>query len=95
MIKRILLRPIITEKSIAATAKQKYSFKVANTAKKPEIASAVENLYKVNVEKVNVSNFYGKIKNYRGIPAGQTKNYKKAQVTLKTGQKIADFMIKE
>ena len=52
----IILKPIITEKSMDMIADKKYVFKVAKTATKPEIAKAVEELFKVKVADVNTMN---------------------------------------
>ena len=62
-------------------------FKVASDATKPEIKAAVELLFKVQVESVQVANVKGKEKRF-GRFIGRRKNWKKAYVSLKPGQEI-------
>jgi large subunit ribosomal protein L23 len=82
-----ILSPIITEKATQLSEQNKVVFKVAGDATKPEIAEAVENLFKVNVVKVNTINVKGKTKRFRGRE-GQRSDVKKAIVTLAEGQSI-------
>ncbi|MBS6457691.1 MAG: 50S ribosomal protein L23 [Firmicutes bacterium] len=56
----IIIRPIITERSMAATGEKKYVFEVAPTAGKIEIKDAVEKIFGVKVAKVNTINYDGK-----------------------------------
>lgn len=93
--KNILLRPIVTEKSMSGTSNNKYSFEVDPRTNKIEIKKAVKTAYKVDAIRINIINKDGKIKNYRGRGVGKTKNWKKAIITVKGGQKIAGFEIKE
>lgn len=86
----IIIRPIITEKSMDLTAEKKYVFKVAKDATKPEIAKAVEELFKVDVACVNTINMKKKPKRLR-FSAGYTAAWKKAIVTLKPGSKTIEF----
>ena len=86
----IILRPIITEKSMDMTADKKYTFKVAKDATKPEIASAVETLFGVKVESVNTINMKRKPKRLR-FSTGYTAAWKKAIVTLKADSKTIEF----
>ena len=58
----IIIRPIITERSMAATAEKKYVFEVAPTAGKIEIKNAIEEIFGVKVAKVNTINYDGKMK---------------------------------
>jgi len=83
----IIRRPVITEKSTAASEHNKVIFQVAPSATKPQIKAAVEALFKVKVKAVNTLNRRGKNKRFRGIP-GQTTGYKRAIVTLVEGQMI-------
>jgi len=83
----VIRRPIITEKSTAASEHNKVIFQVAANATKPEIKAAVEALFKVKVKAVNTLNRRGKNKRFRGIP-GQTAGHKRAIVTLVEGQMI-------
>ena len=89
----IILRPIITEASMIGAAneeKRKYTFAVARGANKPEIARAVEQLFKVQVEKVNTINMKGKPRRY-GRFEGYTPAWKKAVVTLTSDSKSIEF----
>ena len=87
----IILKPVITEASMAATAAQKkYTFRVANDATKIEIARAVEELFKVEVKSVNTVSMKSKAKRM-GIHLGRTSEWKKAIVTLTEGSKTIEF----
>ncbi len=86
----IILKPIITEKSMDMIADKKYTFKVAPDATKPEIAKAVEELFGVKVAAVNVMNMKSKPKRVRYVP-GRTAEWKKAIVTLKPESKTIEF----
>ncbi|MEG0979007.1 MAG: 50S ribosomal protein L23 [Oscillospiraceae bacterium] len=86
----IILRPIITEESMINTAMRKFTFKVAKDANKIEIAKAVEELFGVNVEKVNTLNVRGKLRR-QGRFQGYTASWKKAVVTLTEDSKSIDF----
>ena len=77
----IILRPIMTEKSITAVADKKYTFKVAKDSNKIEIAQAVEALFGVKVQKVNTMNCKGRAKRV-GMNDGYQPDWKKAIVTL-------------
>jgi large subunit ribosomal protein L23 len=79
---QIILRPIITEKSLhQAERRRHYTFEVNQYATKPEIKAAVEELFRVRVLRVRVMNRLGKPKRFRGIE-GRTSGYKKAIVVL-------------
>ncbi|MBV8684502.1 MAG: 50S ribosomal protein L23 [Caulobacteraceae bacterium] len=82
-----ILAPLITEKATQLSDQNKLVFKVALDATKEEIAQAVEELFKVNVVKVNTLIQKGKTKRFRGRP-GQRSDIKKAIVTLREGQSI-------
>jgi large subunit ribosomal protein L23 len=87
----VLKRPILTEKANAMTALGKYTFEVERTANKIEIAQAVESMYNVSVASVDTLRAIGRKKNRmsRGkYVSGQTSTYKKAIVTLKSGETI-------
>ena len=78
----IIVRPLITEKSMDGVAEKRYSFEVQKDATKAEIASAVETMFKkTKVVKVNVINMKKKPKRY-GVHFGYTSEWKKAVVTL-------------
>jgi large subunit ribosomal protein L23 len=82
-----ILAPLITEKATQLSDQNKLVFKVALDATKDEIASAIEELFKVNVVKVNTLIQKGKTKRFRGRP-GRRSDIKKAIVTLREGQSI-------
>ncbi len=86
----IILAPIITEKSMAATGMKKYTFRVAKDAGKIEIAKAVEKLFDVKVSKVNTMIVPGHLRR-QGMHAGYTNEWKKAIVTLKPDSKGIAF----
>jgi large subunit ribosomal protein L23 len=86
----IIIRPVITEKSMDLLADNKYTFIVDRRANKTEIKNAIENIFDVRVEKVNTMNYKGKPKRM-GRFEGRTPRRKKAIVTLKPGQKIRLF----
>ena len=87
----IILKPVITEASMTATATQKkYTFRVAKNATKIEIARAVEELFGVKVEKVNTVTTQGKLKRM-GRYEGRTSTVKKAYVILKKDCKAIEF----
>ncbi len=86
----IIIRPIITEKTMGGMPDKKYTFKVAKSAGKIEIAKAVEEVFKVKVEKVNTVNVRGRLRR-RGRTQGYTPDWKKAYVTLKKDSKGIEF----
>ena len=86
----IILKPIITEKSMDGIANKRYTFKVAVNATKPEIAKAVEELFGVKVAKVNTINMKKKPKRL-GYHFGYTSEWKKAIVTLTASSKEIEF----
>ncbi len=77
----ILKRPVITERSSEQMEDKKFTFDVDPRANKTQIKSAVEEVFDVKVEKVNVINYKGKFKRTRGY-AGHTNKRRKAIVTL-------------
>jgi large subunit ribosomal protein L23 len=83
----VIIRPVITERSTAASEHNKVIFNVARTATKPEIKAAVEALFKVKVTAVNTLNRKGKTKRFRGFKGTQS-DTKRAVVTLAEGQSI-------
>ncbi len=89
-IQDIIIRPLITEESMAMTQNKKYAFEVMKNATKPEIAKAVEEMFKVDVLYVNTMNMKRKPKRL-GVHAGYTKAWKKAIVTLKPDSKTIEF----
>ena len=84
----ILMAPIISEKATSVAEKNnQVLFKVLRDATKPEIKAAVELMFKVEVEAVNVVNVKGKTKRFGGR-AGRRDHVKKAYVSLKAGQEL-------
>lgn len=87
----IILKPVITEKSMEMLTQGKYTFKVAKDSNKIEIAKAVEALFPgVKVAKVNTVNCRGVMKRM-GRNEGYTPAWKKAIVTLAEGSKTIEF----
>ncbi len=85
---QVLLAPQVSEKSTyVADKNEQVVFRVVESATKPEIKAAVELLFKVQVESVQVANVKGKKKRF-GKMMGRRKNWKKAYVCLKPGQEI-------
>ena len=78
----IIVRPLITEKSMDGVANKVYTFEVQKSATKAEVANAVETMFKkTKVVKVNIINMKKKPKRY-GVHFGYTSEWKKAVVTL-------------
>lgn len=91
---QVIKRPIITEKSTAAVAKNKYTFAVDKKASKGEIKEAVEKLFKVKVLEVGTANVRGKeVHVGRRRTFSKKPDWKKAVVTLKEGEKIELFEV--
>ncbi len=86
----IIKKPLLTEKTFNDIANKKYAFIVEPTANKTEIKLAIEQIFGVQVEKVNTSNYDGKLKR-QGKTQGYTAKYKKAFVTLKAESKSIEF----
>ena len=84
----LLLAPVISEKgTYIADKHEQVIFRVAQNATKPEVKAAVELMFKVEVESVQISNVHGKQKRF-GQYMGRRRNWKKAYVCLKAGQEI-------
>ncbi len=86
----IILKPVITEKSMDELQAGKYTFKVAKDANKTEIKKAVEQLFDVKVAKVNTLNVNGRYKRV-GRFVGKTSDWKKAVITLTEDSKAIEF----
>lgn len=82
-----IISPLRTEKGTNLLPFNKYLFYVKKSANKIEIRKAIEEIYKVKVEKVNTITVRGKKKRVRFVE-GKTPDWKKAIVTLKEGEKI-------
>ena len=86
---QVLLAPQVSEKStMVADKHEQVVFRVVTSATKPEIKAAVEMLFKVEVDGVQVVNVKGKVKR-SGKVTGRRKDWKKAYVALKPGQEIS------
>ena len=84
----VLLAPVVSEKGTYVADKyEQVIFRVAPSATKPEVKAAVELMFKVQVESVQISNVKGKEKRF-GRFMGRRSNWKKAYVCLKPGQEI-------
>ena len=83
----VIVGPVITEKATTLSEQNKVVFKVAKTATKPQIKTAVEKLFDVKVESVNTLIIKGKTKRFKGM-LGQRSDVKKAVVTLAEGHNI-------
>jgi large subunit ribosomal protein L23 len=86
----IILRPVISEKSYDMIEHNRYTFEVAKTASKPQIADAVREIFGVTVTSVNTMNVKGKPRRVR-VAKGKTRDWKKAIVSLKEGDTIEFF----
>ena len=87
----IIIRPVITERSMANVADKKYVFEVAPSAGKIEIGKAVEEIFGVKVAKVNTINVPGKAKRMGAARPGRTKDWKKAIVQLAEDSKSIEI----
>ncbi len=89
---KILLGPVISEKSMAEASKGRYTFKVFSASNKNDIRKAVEEKFKVNVLKISTVTIKGRSSRAGTRRVEKIKQpFKKAMVTLKEGQKIALF----
>lgn len=86
----IVLAPVISERSMDEAQKRKYTFKVAKDANKTQVRNAVEEIFGVEVAKVNIMNYDGKVKRL-GRNVGTTSAYRKAIVTLTDKSKEIEF----
>ena len=86
----IIIKPIITEKSMSGLSTKKYTFEVAKDANKIEIRRAIEEVFGVSVKSVNTINVRGKNKRM-GVHTGLTRSWKKAIVTLDEKSKSIAF----
>ena len=86
----IIIEPILSEKSYDGIANKRYTFKVVKSATKTQIKAAVEQIFQVKVDKVNTSNYDGKLKRM-GRNEGRRSAFKKAIVTLTDDSKAIEF----
>jgi len=88
--KPLILKPIISEKSMALAATGTYMFDVPTSTNKLIVSDAVKKSFKVEVMSVRISVLKGKVKKFKGT-TGVRKTTKRAYVTVKSGQKISIF----
>ena len=86
----IIIKPIVSEKSMDQLADRKYTFKVAMNANKIEIKKAVEEIFGVKVEKITTARVLGKVKRM-GATSGKRADWKKAIVKLTEDSKTIEF----
>ena len=86
----IIIRPVLTEKSNTDVAKKRYVFMVDVRADKTQVKAAVESVFDVKVDSVNIVNVRGKLKR-QGRTQGYTSKGKKAYVTLDASSKAIPF----
>lgn len=90
--RRVVVRPVVTEKSVSHTAGSQYTFDVELGATKHHIKSAIETIFKVKVLRVNTVRVHGKrkrdVRRRTMRPTVQQPDRKKAIVTLREGDKI-------
>ena len=86
----IIISPVLTEKSYDGIQAKKYTFKVAKSATKTQIKTAIEDIFGVKVSRVNTVNVDGK-KKRMGRSEGYTSDYKKAVVFLTEDSKAIEF----
>ncbi|MDR1134784.1 MAG: 50S ribosomal protein L23 [Clostridiales Family XIII bacterium] len=86
----VILKPVISERSMDEAANRKYTFKVAVDANKTEVKHALEEIFSIEIEKVNIMNVKGKLKRM-GRNMGRRAASKKAVVTLTPKSKEIEF----
>jgi large subunit ribosomal protein L23 len=87
---QILVKPLLSEKTAFLGGENKYVFEVAKKANKKEVAKAIEHLYNIKPVKINMIRVQGK-EIRTGRQRGKMKDWKKAVVTLKSGDKISIY----
>ena len=88
--RQVIVEPVISEKSYALMADNKYTFRVNDRAHKTQIRAAVEEIFKVQVVGIHTSRVRSKPKR-RGVHSGRTRAWKKAVVKLAPGDSIELF----
>ena len=86
----IIIKPVVSETSMMDAEKKKYTFKVDPRANKTQVKMAIEEIFGVEVKKVNIMNVKGKLKRM-GRTQGMTASSKKAIVTLTDASKEIEF----
>ena len=89
-LRKVIVEPVISEKSYALMAEGRYTFRVNDRAHKTQIRHAIEQIFGVKVAEVRTSRVRSKPKR-RGIHAGKTRGWKKAIVELAPGERIELF----
>jgi large subunit ribosomal protein L23 len=84
---KIIKCPLITEKTTMIAENNTYAFEVIKEATKVDVKTAIEAIFNVKVDKVNILNQQGKTKRFKGIP-GKRNSVKKAYVRLQDGQSL-------
>ena len=87
----VIVRPIVTEKSMNGVEAKKYIFRVARCANKNKIKSAVEKCFGVKVQNVNTMNVRGHFRRQGRNSGGYTPSWKKAIVTLTSSSKSIEY----
>lgn len=83
----IIVRTLTTEKTARSAADNKFYFEVVGSATKDSVKEAIQSIFDVIVDSVNIINTEGKVKRFKGTK-GKRKSIKKAVVTVKKGQDI-------
>jgi large subunit ribosomal protein L23 len=86
----IIIKPVISERSMDDAQLRKYTFKVAREANKTQVKQALEEIFGIEIKQVNIMNVRGK-KKRQGRTVGMTSASKKAIVTLTEGSKEIEF----
>lgn len=86
----IIIKPVISERSMDDAQNRKYTFKVATDANKTQVKKALEEIFDIEIAKVNIMNVRAK-KKRQGRTAGMTSASKKAIVTLRPSSKEIEF----
>lgn len=87
----IIIKPLITEKSMADAAEKRYTFRVAKDANKYQIKDAIEKIFGVKVLRVNTMNYTGKVKRMGRYNPGSRPDWKKAIVVVSPESKEIKF----
>jgi len=86
----VIIKPVISERSMDDAQERKYTFQVATDANKTQVKHALEEIFDIEISKVNIMNVRGK-KKRQGRTSGMTSASKKAIVTLKPNSKEIEF----
>ena len=86
----IIIKPVLSEKSYSGISLKDYTFIVNAKATKTEIKKAIEEVFNVKVDRINVTNYDGKVKRM-GRTEGRRSSFKKAYVKLTADSKAIEF----